>query len=207
MAGDTVFLDLWERARHGDRNAQADLYLEYGPHLRRIIRLKLNDLRIAWAVDTHDVLDSFFIRLCRGGDKITIEDALHFTNYCEKALRHKCHQILRSIIRRSTVRIEDCPPEAFDDPHTDTGFDRMVWAEELDAAYSRLTQRDRTICWLASEGVAWSDIGNRLNISAAAARKAFQRAEERVRGEVLASRKDARERERERERDLAAKKR
>lgn len=65
MATENSFRLLWDRARSGDRDAQAELYLEFGPHLRRIIRLKLRDLKLEWAVEPDDIFDSFFIRICR----------------------------------------------------------------------------------------------------------------------------------------------
>ena len=186
MGKPTPFQELWERARSGDRDAQADLYLEYGPHLRRVTQMKLRDLKIHWAVELDDLLDSFFIRLYNGGPKISINDALHFTNYCEQALRNKCIRVLRSVIRRTATRIEDCPPELFEDFRARADIERMGWEEQLDVAYSRLTHRERVICWLALGGHTWDEIGQRVNASAAAVKKAHQRATGRVREEVLA---------------------
>ncbi|MDA1051702.1 MAG: sigma-70 family RNA polymerase sigma factor [Planctomycetota bacterium] len=185
MGKDNPFCKLWKRARSGDRDAQADLYLEYGPHLRRVIRLKLRDLKIEWAVEPDDVLDSFFIRLYNGGAKISFNDALHSTNYCEQALRNKCVQVLRRVIPRLATSIEDCPPELLADPHATTDEGTLEWDERLEQAYSRLTHREREICWLELEGLTWEEIGARLNISPAAVKKAHQRATDRVRDEIL----------------------
>lgn len=185
MGKENSFRELWDRALGGDKDAQAELYLEYGPHLRRIIRMKLRDLKIEWAVEPDDLLHSFFIRLYNGSAKISINDALHFTNYCEQALRNKCVRVLRSLIPRLATRIEDCPPEMLEDFHAAADIGQIGWDEELEAAYSRLTDRERVICWLELEGFTWEEIGQRLQASAASVKKAHQRAEARVRDERL----------------------
>jgi RNA polymerase sigma factor (sigma-70 family) len=152
------------------------------------MRLKLRELHISWAVEPDDLLDSFFIHLYNGGAKISIKDALHFTNYCERSLRNRCVGVLRSTIRRLTTRIDDCPPELLAEPDATDSEGSLEWEEQLAAAYARLTQRKRVICWLELGGYSWEEIARRLNVSAAAACKAHQRAVARVRGEVLAGR-------------------
>ena len=185
MAEENSFQLLWERARGGDRDAQAELYLEFGPHLRRIIRLKLRDLNLEWAVEPDDILDSFFIRLCGGRAKISIRDALHFTNYCEQALRNKCVTVLRWIIPRLADPSDDFPIEVFG-VYQDDQLANMEWSEQLAKAYAQLTHRERIVCWLVLGDHDWDEIGSRLNISAAAARKVHQRAEAHVRAALLA---------------------
>lgn len=135
MANESSFRDLWDLAQSGDQDAQAGLYLEYGPHLRRVIRHKLRDLRVTWATEPDDVLDSFFIRLFKGGCKIRLQDALHFTNYCEKALRNKCLQILRSNDSRMKASLDVCPASLLEEPNSNSSSVEMSWAEELEAAY------------------------------------------------------------------------
>jgi RNA polymerase sigma factor (sigma-70 family) len=186
MSENRSFSHLWNRARSGDRDAQAKLYIEYGPHLRRIIRLRLSDLKIDWAVESHDILNSFFVRLF-ADTQISIHDALHFTNYCERALRNKCVTALRSIARRTATSIDDCASEALWDRRATTADGKLDWDEQLACAYSRLTDREQLVCLLAAEGKSWCEIGQRLKVSANAARMVHQRAEARVRREVLAA--------------------
>lgn len=184
MAEENSFAQLWDRARGGDRDAQAELYLEYGPHLRRVIRLKLRDLKIDWAVEPDDILDSFFIRLCGDRTKTTIRDALHFTNYCEQALRNKCITVLRRMIPRLADPTDDLPSELFR-AYADETLDRMEWSEQLANAYAQLTHRERIVCWLVLGGHTWDEISERLNTSVDAARKMHRRAEQRVRDRML----------------------
>lgn len=185
MSKENPFRQLLRRALDGDRDAQAELYIEYGPHMRRVIKMKLRDLRIEWAVDPEDVFDSFFIRLIRDGTLKGIEDAYHFTNYVEKSVRNKSQQILRKVIRRKAIGLDQFPSDMFEDFHAQEDVEACAWEEQLEQAYSRLGHHERMICWLAGGGQTWQQIGARLNLSPDAARMIHRRAEARTRSEFL----------------------
>ncbi|MCA9122668.1 MAG: sigma-70 family RNA polymerase sigma factor [Planctomycetaceae bacterium] len=119
-----------------------------------------------------------------GRTKTTIRDALHFTNYCEQALRNKCITVLRRTIPQLAGPADDVPREVFE-AHADETLDRMEWSEQLADAYSGLTHRERVVCWLVLGGHTWDEISERLNTSTDAARMMHRRAEQRVRSQML----------------------
>jgi RNA polymerase sigma factor (sigma-70 family) len=185
MAEEESFPQLWERVQGGDRDAWAQLYLESAPHLRWIVGCHLRDLKIHRVVEADDILNSFFVHLL-ANTKISFCTALHFTNYCERALRNMCVTVLRWQFRRKAISIDACEPEHLWDRRA-TGADMLEWDEQLAHAYARLTGRERLVCRLAATGSSWSEIGQQLNASAHAVRKVRQRAADRVRNEVLAA--------------------
>lgn len=186
MAEDYSFQELFQRAVNGDRDAQADLYLEYGRHLRRCIAFRLRRMKIAYAVDPDDLFDSFFGRIIEGRVKIAFKSPLHFINYCEKSLRNKCQQALRSVMLRKATNIAECPPELFEDASATDQLERFERNEELESAYSELTHEERVVCFFRAGGHTWEEIGQRLGKSASAVRMLHRRADERLQNELLA---------------------
>jgi RNA polymerase sigma factor (sigma-70 family) len=185
MAKENPFKQVLDRALAGDRDAQAELYLTYGDHIRMVIRKKLRDLKIQGEVDPHDLFDSVFARMFigdsfKGSGLNRIEDVEHFLHYIEKAVRNKCYQVLRKVMQRPTIRIDDCPGDLFEDDSAANELEELAWSEELEQAYSQLSSHERMICWLLGGGYAWEEIGNRLTISADSARMTYRRAEERT---------------------------
>ncbi|MBC8355714.1 MAG: sigma-70 family RNA polymerase sigma factor [Planctomycetes bacterium] len=186
MADGQPFSELYERALSGDREAQADLYLRYGNHMRRCIAHRLKRLNIAWAVDPDDVFDSFFTRLIAGRVQCRFDSPLHFVNYCERALRNKCQDVLRFVILRKAHDIADCPPELLEDPAALDDLDQFTWDEQLERAYSQLTHIERVVCFLRAGGRSWSEISQRLRRSPDAIRMIHQRAAQRLGNDILA---------------------
>ncbi|MDA1055634.1 MAG: sigma-70 family RNA polymerase sigma factor [Planctomycetota bacterium] len=177
---------MFERALDGDRDAQADLWVEYGDQMRRCIQIRLRQLKIAWAVEPNDVFGSFFVRIIEGRVKRRFASPEHFVNYCESALRNRCLRTLRSVILRMATNIADCPPELFDDPSATDDLESFSWHEQLENAYAQLTHLERVVCFYRIDGQTWQEIGERLGKSADAARKIHQRAAERLGSEILA---------------------
>src|SRR5438270_8122393 len=70
MTEPNIFTDLIRRVRAGDERAAAELVRQYEPLIRREVRLRLTDLRLARAFDSMDVcqsvLASFFVRTAAG---------------------------------------------------------------------------------------------------------------------------------------------
>lgn len=65
------FTDLFVAARNGDESAFADWLLEYEPYLRRVIHLRLTDVRLRRLFETMDIYQSVagdFLRWAGEGD-------------------------------------------------------------------------------------------------------------------------------------------
>ena len=70
MSEPNTFTDFIRRVRAGDAQAAAELVRRYEPLIRREVRLRLEDRRLARAFDSMDVcqsvLASFFVRTAAG---------------------------------------------------------------------------------------------------------------------------------------------
>jgi RNA polymerase sigma factor (sigma-70 family) len=177
------FAKVLQRAREGDEEAQTQLYFEYGPHIRRVIKHRLRDMKIGWAVAPDDVFDSVFVRLWQQGSKLNVQDAEHLLKYLSKAARNKIQEVLRKMARVKTSADEP-PGESLAKNATDESED-LEFSEELARVCETLTGRERLVCLLRNSGHTWSEIGLRLHISSEAARKAHDRSETRIREELL----------------------
>lgn len=69
--------DLLGRARGGDLQALAELFAQYRPRLRQMIRLRL-DRRLHGRVDPSDVLQEAFIDVCGRADEYFREEKMPF---------------------------------------------------------------------------------------------------------------------------------
>ncbi len=182
MAEFTDFPDVYRRAFTGDRDAQADLWLEYRPRMHRVIRLKAADLHLEWAVDPDDIYDSFFVELFHRAHCICFADARHFARYVAKSLRRRTRRCLFASRNQSPLSFEVLSELVAADSDV---VDEAIWAELLDAAYLKLTQRERMICKLVRDGCSWQEVGQHLDLAPDTARMIYQRAVARVREEVL----------------------
>src|SRR5438270_6266312 len=74
------FQDLIRRVRAGDEAAAAELVRRYEPAIRRAVRIRLADTRLARAFDSMDVcqsvLASFFVRAALGQYELDTPDQL-----------------------------------------------------------------------------------------------------------------------------------
>lgn len=185
MAEVQPFRELFERALDGDRDAAGDLWIEYGDHMRRSIAFRLRKLKIAWAVEPDDVFDSFFVRILEGRVKVCFASPEHFVNDCESALHNECLRTLRSVILRMATNIADCPPDLFDDPSATGDLGSFTWNEQLESAYTQLTNLERVVCYYRMDGQTWHEIGERMGKSPDAVRMVHGGAAERLSSEIL----------------------
>lgn len=184
MATTPEFDAMLERALNGDVEAQTEIYLEFGSYMRRVIRLKLKRMRIAWAVEPDDVFDSAFAKIFLSGRSFgRFDNALHFLNYLEKAAQNRVLQILRNVMQEK-ASVSKTPVQ--DVAQGDAQLEEIVWREHLEAALATLTEREQRICQLFLQDLTWDEIGEVMDLSADAARKTHHRAETRIRSQLLA---------------------
>ncbi len=180
-AEDSDFAEVWQRACDGDQDAQADLWLEYRPRMHHVIRLKAADLRLEWAVDPDDIYDSCFVKLFTRRHSFSFENAQHFANYVEKSVRRFTTRSLRADKSRYEISLT-----ARTDIATFGGVvEELIWQEEMEAARTALTRREKAICTLVKAGYTWREVGQHLSLAADTVRMVHRRAVNRIREEFL----------------------
>src|SRR5262245_37704592 len=91
MAAENDFQDLIRRIQARDPGAEEELVRVYGPHIRRIARIRLDDPRLRRLLDSADicqlVLASFFARVPLGQYRLDTPEQL--VRLLEAMTRHK----------------------------------------------------------------------------------------------------------------------
>jgi RNA polymerase sigma-70 factor (ECF subfamily) len=186
MCEDVAFADFIRRIRDGDDQAARELIERYEPVVRREVRLRLRDLRLASRFDWTDifqsVMASFFVRAAAG--QYDLEQPDQLLRLLVVMTRHKVTQQVRrhSADRRDYRRLEACDPARLD---SQTGAapspSRLVASRELlDEFRRRLSADERRLADLRAEGCEWAEIAARLGGTAAACRKQLSRAIDRA---------------------------
>jgi RNA polymerase sigma-70 factor (ECF subfamily) len=166
-APDPIFAEFICRIRAGDEQAAAELVRRYEPHIRRIVRLNLEDQRLARLFDSLDVcqevLLSFFVRAAAGQYDLDGPDQL--LKLLATMARHKLasaarRQCTRRRDQRRTVGGADALAQA---TAPDPSPSRVAAGKELlEAVRRQLSAEERQLAELRGQGLAWADIAARL---------------------------------------------
>jgi RNA polymerase sigma-70 factor (ECF subfamily) len=166
-APNPTFADFIGRIRAGDEQAAAELVRRYEPHIRRIVRLNLEDQRLARLFDSLDVcqevLLSFFVRAAAGQYDLDGPDQL--LKLLVTMARHKLASAARRQRnqrrdQRRTVGGADALAQA---PAPDPTPSRVAAGKELlEAVRRQLSAEERQLAELRGQGLAWADIAARL---------------------------------------------
>lgn len=185
MAHAEDFEEAIRRIRAGDEQAAAELVRRFEPLVRREIRLNLKDQRLTRVFDSMDVcqsvLASFFVRTAAG--QYDLESPQQLTGLLVQMARHKLASTARRQYRqRRDVRRAE--PDgavlervAQDEP---SPSQQVAGRELLERLRAQLTDEERCIAELRSEGLSWEEIATRLGGKAQARRMQLVRAIERV---------------------------
>jgi RNA polymerase sigma-70 factor (ECF subfamily) len=178
------FTELIGRVRAGDQQAAADLVAQYEPVIRRVIRLRLTDRRLRSTLDSMDicqsVLASFFLRAASGEYDLEQPEQLQklLLAMARKKLAFQARKQYAQ--RRDRRRLEIAPdPQAFVAPSC-TPSRQLAARELLQEVHKRLSDQERQMVAWRNEGLAWTDIAERLNGTPEALRKQLARALDRV---------------------------
>jgi RNA polymerase sigma-70 factor (ECF subfamily) len=164
---DPTFADFIGRIRAGDEQAAAELVRRYEPHIRRIVRLNLEDQRLARLFDSLDVCQevmlSFFVRAAAGQYDLDGPDQLLqllATMARNKLASAARRQRTRRRDQRRTVGGADALAQvASPDP---TPSRVAAGKELLEAVRRQLSAEERQLADLRGQGLAWADIAARL---------------------------------------------
>ena len=181
-----AFAEFIRRIRAGDDQAARELVQLYEPVIRREVRLRLRDERLAsrfdWTDICQSVMASFFVRAAAG--QYDLEQPAHLLRLLVVMTRHK----LTQQVRRHRADIRDYRRLEARDPAylegrsaTAPSPSRLVVGRELLAEVRRrLSEEERLLAELRADGCDWTEIAARLGGTAEARRKQLARAVDRV---------------------------
>jgi RNA polymerase sigma-70 factor (ECF subfamily) len=179
------FHELLLRVRGGDQEAARELVQRYEPAIRRAIRFRLTDKRLARVMDSMDicqsVLASFFIRAAAG--QFDIEQPDQLLKLLVAIARNKLALQARRQHRqrRDVRRIQSAGSDAAIFVDHDPSPSSLVAGQELlDKANALLSTDERELLDLRKEGLDWAGIAERLGGTPEALRKKLARAMDRV---------------------------
>jgi RNA polymerase sigma-70 factor (ECF subfamily) len=186
MSKDAAFADFIRRIRAGDDEAARELVHLYEPVIRREVRLRLRDLRLAsrfdWTDICQSVMASFFVRAAAG--QYDLEQPEQLLRLLVVMARHKLTAQVRRhrADRRDYRRLEARDPAYLDERRAAVPSpSRLVAGRELLEEFRRrLSEEERLLADLRGQGCEWPEIAERLGGTAEARRKQLARAIDRV---------------------------
>jgi RNA polymerase sigma-70 factor (ECF subfamily) len=185
MSAPNEFRDLMARVRAGDERAADELVRRYEPLIRREVRLRLEDRRLARVFDSMDVcqsvLASFFVRAAAG--QYDLDEPGQLVRLLVTMARNKLASAARQQYRqrRDPRRLaggaEGLEQVAEAGP---TPSVALAGKELLANFLGRLGEEERRIVELRGQGLAWDEVARQLGGTAQARRMQLARAAERV---------------------------
>ena len=186
MVRDDVFDALLVRVRAGDETACNELVSQYGPEIRRVVRIRLREPLLRSTIDTTDILQSvlmdFFARVKLGQyefDSPRDLVRLLMTMARHKLLNHARHARIEK--RTAPVGMGETGQWLGQVPDRAESPSAAIVGEELiEMARHLLTEEERVIAEHRRAGRDWNEIANLTGDTPEAARKRLARAIDRV---------------------------
>ncbi len=179
------FQELLQRVRAGDQEAARELVQRYEPAIRRAVRFRLADSRLARLLDSMDicqsVLASFFMRASAG--QYDIENPQQLLRLLVAMARNKLavQARVQQRQRRDYRRVQATPLDegqfATNEP---SPCQQVAGQELLHMAEQLLSAEERQLVELRKEGLEWNAIAEQLGSTPEALRKKLARAMDRV---------------------------
>jgi RNA polymerase sigma factor (sigma-70 family) len=186
MPEDDSFAEFIHRIRAGDDQAARELVERYEPVIRREVRLRLRDQRLAsrfdWTDVCQSVMASFFVRAAAGQYELEQPDQL--LRLLVVMTRNKVTKQVRrnSADRRDYRRLEPRDPAYLDGRLAEVpNPSRLIAGRELlEELRRRLSEEERRLADLRADGCEWAEIAAELGGTPQARRKQLARALDRV---------------------------
>jgi RNA polymerase sigma factor (sigma-70 family) len=182
-----AFTEFLQRIRAGDDSAAEELVRRYEPLIRREVRVRIEDDRLNRAFDSIDVsqsvLASFFLRATVG--QYDLERPEQLLGLLVAMARNKLASRVRQERRRqrgAQARPADGAQllEQVADPQPSPS-ESLSLRELRERMRAELTDEERSIADLRSEGLGWEEVARRMGGSSQARRMQLSRGIERVR--------------------------
>jgi RNA polymerase sigma factor (sigma-70 family) len=185
MSEAVSFQELLQKVRAGDQEAARALVQRYEPAIRRAVRFRLADTRLAKIFDSMDicqsVLASFFLRTAEGQFDIAEPEQLMHLLIAMARNKLAMHARAQSRQRRDFRRVQGGSVEMKMLAAEDMSPSQHVAGKELlEHAERYLTDEERELVELRKEGLDWDTIAAKLGGTAEALRKKLARAVDRV---------------------------
>jgi DNA-directed RNA polymerase specialized sigma24 family protein len=181
------FEDLMLRVRSGDEHAASELVQWFEPLVRRELRIKMTDRRMAQLFDSVDVCQSiwssFFVRVAAG--QYDLDTPQQLAKLLSAMAKNKLASQARwhHAGKRDVDRMEHNPPELASVPDVHENPSVRLSAKELFAKIQEsLSEEERRMSELRSDGLTWDAVAKTLGGTAQARRMQMDRAAERVIG-------------------------
>lgn len=185
MSDAPSFAEFIKRIRAGDAAAAEELVRQYEPLIRREIRMRMHDDRLARAFDSMDVcqsvMASFFVRTALG--QYDLERPEQLVRLLISMARHKLAAAARrqSARKRDGARHEATREQLAQVASAEASPSSIVAnAELLRRLRELLSVEERQLAELRTEGASWEEIAARLGGKAQARRMQLARALERA---------------------------
>jgi RNA polymerase sigma-70 factor (ECF subfamily) len=183
------FATLLGRVRAGDADAAAELVRRYEPAVRLEARYRLRDRRVRQVMDSQDlcqlVMASFFVRAAVG--QYDLNEPKDLVKLLVVMARNKAAKAARDQhrLRRDAARVE-AGDAALDGVAAGgpSPSEAVAAREMLEQVRRRLSDEERRLAELRSEGREWAEIAAELGGTPQGRRKQLERALARV-GEEL----------------------
>jgi RNA polymerase sigma-70 factor (ECF subfamily) len=190
MSENDSFPEFIRRIRAGDDQAARELVERYEPVIRREVRLRLRDHRLAsrfdWSDVCQSVMGSFFVRVAAG--QYDLEQPDQLLRLLVVMTRNKVTKQVRrnSAERRDYRRLEARDPAYLTGRLAEVPSpSRLVAGRELLEEFRRrLSEEERRLADLRADGCEWAEIAARLGGTAEGCRKQLARALDRVEQEL-----------------------
>jgi RNA polymerase sigma-70 factor (ECF subfamily) len=181
---DSSFDELLRRVAAGDEQAAAQLVQQYEPLIRRDIRFRLRDRRVRRLFDSMDicqsVLASFFVRVAAG--QFELREPRDLVKLLLTMTRNKlAKQLQRQRRQRRDDRRTVGEVETLGLAEQDASPSRIAIGKELLLEVNRrLSDEERRLAEMRSEGLGWEEVAASVGGTAEARRKQLARAVDRV---------------------------
>src|SRR5437667_7146535 len=167
MSEERSFHELIERVRAGDQDAATELVRRYEPAIRRAVRIRLADARLARAFDSMDicqsVMASFFVRAALGQYELDAPE--HLLKLLATMARHKlADQVDKERAEcRDNRRVEEGSADTREVVASATSPSRQAAARELlEEVQRRLSPEERRLVEMRNQGLEWTAIAAEL---------------------------------------------
>jgi RNA polymerase sigma factor (sigma-70 family) len=187
VAGETSFAELIRQVRAGDGQAAEDLVRQYEPHVRRAVRVRMNQSRLRQLVDSMDICQSvmgrFFVRAAVGQFRLETPEQLIalLVKMAENRIRDwQRRQTAQRRDRRREVLLSRLP-ESAELPDRNKPDDLAPSPTEMLAQLMRrLPESERRLAERKLSGQSWADIARQEGKAPDALRMRLRRAAHKV---------------------------
>lgn len=180
-----VFANFIRQVRLGDQQAAEELVRLYEPLVRRELRIKMTDRRMARLFDTVDVCQSiwssFFARAAAG--QYDLNNSQQLAKLLVTMARNKLATQARRnhALKRDINRATPSPSQLaiLQDPDDSPSVQATI-DELYTKIQARLSPEERRVSELRRDGLSWEDVAETLGGTAQARRMQLDRAADRV---------------------------